>query len=94
MKTTAVRSLGVNDLRLEEFELPPIKDDDILAHILSPTACACPHICCIHSGAKHTKRTSQMMWQENPIIIGHEFCGDAYFEVGAKWKDQSSSPRR
>jgi hypothetical protein len=31
MKTTAVRLYGKKDLRLESFELPPIKDDEILA---------------------------------------------------------------
>ena len=31
MKTRAVRLYGKNDLRLETFELPPIKDDEILA---------------------------------------------------------------
>ena len=35
MKTKAVRLYGKNDLRLEEFELPTIKDDEILAHIIS-----------------------------------------------------------
>ncbi len=30
MKTKAVRIYGKNDLRLEEFELPPIKDNEIL----------------------------------------------------------------
>ena len=31
MKTKALRLYGANDLRLEEFELPEIKDDEILA---------------------------------------------------------------
>ena len=31
MKTKAVRLYGKEDLRLEEFELPEIKDDEILA---------------------------------------------------------------
>ena len=35
MKTKAVRLYGVNDLRLEEFELPEIREDEILAHIIS-----------------------------------------------------------
>ena len=30
MKTKAVRMYGTRDLRLEEFELPQIKDDEIL----------------------------------------------------------------
>ena len=39
MKTTAVRLYGVNDLRLESFELPPIKDDEILVKIISDSIC-------------------------------------------------------
>ena len=35
MKTKAVRLYGKDDLRLEEFELPAIKDDEILVHIIS-----------------------------------------------------------
>ena len=34
MKTKAVRLYGKNDLRLEEFELPKIKDDEILAKVV------------------------------------------------------------
>ena len=30
MKTKAVRMYGKEDLRLEEFELPQIKDDEII----------------------------------------------------------------
>ena len=33
MRTKAVRIHGVDDLRLEEFELPRIKDDEILAKV-------------------------------------------------------------
>ena len=33
MKTKAVRLYGVNDLRLDEFELPKIKDDEVLAAV-------------------------------------------------------------
>ena len=39
MKTTAVRMYGKRDLRLESFELPPIKDDEILAQIISDSIC-------------------------------------------------------
>ena len=35
MKTKALRLYGANDLRLEEFELPEIKDDEILAEVIS-----------------------------------------------------------
>ena len=33
MKTRAVRMYGEMDLRLEEFELPKIKDDEILVKV-------------------------------------------------------------
>ena len=39
MKTKAVRLYGKEDLRLEEFELPAIQDDQILAHIISDSVC-------------------------------------------------------
>lgn len=34
MKTKAVRMYGAMDVRLEEFELPEIKDDEILVKVL------------------------------------------------------------
>ena len=39
MKTKAVRMYGTRDLRLEEFELPAIKDDEILVKIMSDSIC-------------------------------------------------------
>jgi threonine dehydrogenase-like Zn-dependent dehydrogenase len=39
MKTKAVRLYGKEDLRLEEFDLPPLKDDEILAEIISDSLC-------------------------------------------------------
>ena len=39
MKTRAVRMYGERDLRLEEFELPAIKDDDILVKVMSDSIC-------------------------------------------------------
>ena len=40
MLNKAVRLYGKNDLRLDEFELPEIKDDEILAKVVS-TVFAC-----------------------------------------------------
>ena len=39
MKTKAVRLYGKNDLRLEEFELPKIKDNEILAKVVCDSIC-------------------------------------------------------
>ena len=53
MKTTAVRMYGKEDLRLESFELPPIKDDEILAHIVSDSICMSSYKAAIQS-SDHT----------------------------------------
>ena len=73
MKTKAVRIYGVNDLRLEEFELPQIKDDEILAHVISDSICMSSHKAAIQ-GPNHKRVPDDVA--ENPVIIGHEFCGE------------------
>ncbi len=84
MKTKAVRLYGVNDLRLEEFELPEIKEDEILAHIVSNSICMSSHKAAMQ-GASHKRVPDDIA--ENPIIIGHEFCGELV-EVGKKWANK------
>ena len=82
MKTRAVRIYGKNDLRLEEFELPAIKDDEILARIISDSICMSSHKAALQ-GEDHKRVPDDVA--QNPVIIGHEFCGDIV-EVGAKWQ--------
>lgn len=84
MKTKAVRMYGEMDLRLEEFELPQIKDDEILVKVMSDSICMSTYKL-VKQGKKH-KRAPQDI-DVNPIIVGHEFAGDIV-EVGDKWKDQ------
>lgn len=84
MKTKAIRLYGENDLRLEEFELPAIKDDEILAHIISDSICMSSHKAAMQ-GAKHKRVPDDCA--VNPIILGHEFCG-TIVEVGKKWQDK------
>ena len=84
MKTKAVRIYGENDLRLEEFELPQIRDDEILAHVISDSICMSSYKAAIQ-GPNHKRVPDDVA--ENPTIIGHEFCGEI-IEVGAKWADK------
>jgi threonine dehydrogenase-like Zn-dependent dehydrogenase len=84
MKTTAVRIYGKNDLRTETFELPPIKDDEILAKVVSDSLCMSSYKAAIQ-GAEHKRVPDNIA--EHPTIIGHEFCGEI-LEVGSKWKDK------
>lgn len=84
MKTTAVRLYGKDDLRLEEFELPAIKDDEILAQVVSDSICMSSYKA-TNQGADHKRVPDNV--SENPIIIGHEFSGEI-LEVGSKWQSK------
>ena len=84
MKTKAVRLYGVRDLRLEEFELPEIKEDEILVKVMSDSICMSTYKL-VEQGKKH-KRAPQNI-DTNPVIVGHEFAG-VIVKVGEKWKDQ------
>lgn len=84
MKTRAVRLHGVMDLRLEEIELPEITDGEILACIISDSICMSSYKAA-SQGAAHKRVPDDVA--ENPVIIGHEFCGKIV-KVGAKWADK------
>lgn len=84
MKTKAVRLYGKEDLRLEEFELPAIKDDEILAKVVSDSICMSSYKSS-HQGPEHKRVPDDVA--TNPTIIGHEFAGEIV-EVGKKWQGQ------
>ncbi|MBO1304783.1 zinc-binding dehydrogenase [Enterococcus sp. 669A] len=81
MKTKAVRLYGKKDLRLEEFELPEIKENEILASVITDSICMSTWKLA-NQGGDHKKAPDNVA--ENPIIVGHEFCGEI-LEVGGKW---------
>lgn len=82
MKTKAVRLYGKNDLKLQEFDLPEIKDDEILVRVISDSICMSSYKAVIQ-GEDHKRVPTDI--STNPVIIGHEFCGDIV-KVGAKWQ--------
>ena len=90
MKTKAVRIHGEMDLRLEEFELPPLGEDEILVKVVSDSICMSSYKAAMQ-GAKHKRVPDNVA--ENPTIIGHEFCGEIV-EVGAEWKGQYEAGER
>ena len=90
MKTKAVRLYGQNDLRLEEFELPQINNDEILAHIISDSICMSSYKEAMQG--KNHKRVPDDI-DRNPVIIGHEFCGEI-LEVGKKWRKKFKPGKR
>ena len=82
MKTKAVRIYGKKDLRMEEFDLPEMKEDEILAHVISDSICMSSHKAALQ-GAEHKRVPDDI--HINPTIIGHEFAG-VILEVGRKWQ--------
>ena len=82
MKTKAVRLYGVRDLRLEEFDLPEIGNDEILAKVVSDSICMSSYKAA-EQGPAHKRVPKDI--EKNPTIIGHEFCCEL-IAVGEKWK--------
>jgi L-sorbose 1-phosphate reductase len=87
MKTTAIRLYGKKDLRMEEFELPQIKDNEILAKVVSDSLCMSSYKAATQA-TDHKRVPNDIA--ENPIIIGHEFAGELV-QIGAKWADKFSA---
>jgi threonine dehydrogenase-like Zn-dependent dehydrogenase len=84
MKTKALRLYGASDLRLEEFELPEISDDEILAEVISDSICMSTYKCAT-LGAQHKRVPDDVA--ENPVIMGHEFAGNIV-KVGKNHQDK------
>jgi threonine dehydrogenase-like Zn-dependent dehydrogenase len=82
MKTKAVRIYGKKDLRLEEFDLPEMKDNEILAQVVSDSICMSSHKAALQ-GSDHKRVPDDI--HINPTMLGHEFAG-VILEVGKKWQ--------
>lgn len=90
MKTKAIRLHGKNDLRLDEFELPPMGDDEILAKVVSDSLCMSSYKAATQ-GADHKRVPNDIA--ERPVMIGHEFAGEI-LEVGKKWQDKFTAGKK
>lgn len=89
MNTKAVRIYGVKDLRLEEFELPTMKDDEIEARIVTDSLCMSTYKVS-NQGEKHKKLPNDL--KNHPVIMGHEFCG-VITKVGRKMETSLQTGR-
>lgn len=90
MKTTAVRMYGAMDARMETFELPEIREDEILVKVISDSICMSTYKTLV-LGQKHRRIFHDI--SKRPVIIGHEFAGDIV-QVGAKLRDRFQSGMR
>lgn len=86
MKTKAVRLYGANDIRLEEFELPEITEDEVLIKVVSDSVCASTYKA-VKQGTAHKRVPPDVATK--PVIIGHEMCGEI-LQIGknveGEWK--------
>ena len=82
MITRAVRIYGKEDLRLEEFELPEINENEILAKVVSDSICMSSYKAA-HLGTEHKRIPNNVATA--PTIMGHEFSGEI-ISVGRVWK--------
>lgn len=90
METRAVRLYGKKDLRLETFQLPEIKEDEILVEVISDSICMSSYKAAI-LGPEHKRVPKDV--DKHPIIIGHEMAGNIV-KVGAKWQQQFQAGER
>lgn len=84
VKTKAVRLYDKNLLKMEEFELPEIKEDEILVKVITDSICMSTYKAAI-LGTEHKRVPKDI--DVNPIIVGHEFSGEIV-QVGSKWSNE------
>ena len=84
MKAKAARLHGANDIRIDEFELPEIREDEMLVKVVSDSICMSTYKMAI-LGTEHKRVHADVA--DHPAITGHEFAGDIV-KVGAKYADR------
>ncbi len=82
MKTLALRLYGKMDVRLESFQLPDPREDEILAEVVCDTVCMSSYKL-LQQGREHKRVPTDIA--EDPIIVGHEFAG-RLLKVGQRWR--------
>ena len=83
-RTKALRLYGVKDLRLEEFDLPDLQENEVLVKVMTDSICMSTYKLA-QQGEKHTRAPENL--KDSPVIVGHEIAG-TIVEVGSKLKDQ------
>lgn len=90
MRSIGARLYGKKDIRVEAFELPPIKENEILARVFADSLCMST-LKAASLGSDH-KRVPDNIAQ-HPVLLGHELAGELV-EVGAAWKDRYEAGQR
>ncbi|MCK8058585.1 MULTISPECIES: zinc-binding dehydrogenase [unclassified Fusibacter] len=84
MKVKGVRLHGPLKVTMDTFELPEIKEDEILASVITNSLCMSTYKAA--KLAEGHRRVPNNI-STNPIVTGHEFTGKI-LKVGSKWAHQ------
>ncbi|WP_447881152.1 zinc-binding dehydrogenase [Serratia fonticola] len=90
MKTQAAAIYGQNDVRLREFELPPLSDDELLVKVISDSVCLSTWKAA-KLGANHKRVPDNVA--EHPAITGHE-CAGIIEQVGKNLQQRYRAGQR
>lgn len=90
MKTKVAAIYGKSDVRIREFELPPISDDELLVSVISDSVCLSTWKAALL--ASEHKRVPEDL-ENHPVITGHE-CAGIIVEVGKNLSTQYKKGQR
>lgn len=84
MIARAARLHNKKDIRIDDFVLPNIKNNQILIKVISNSLCMSTYKAAM-LGKDHKRVPDNI--EEKPAITGHEFAGEIV-EIGEMWKDK------
>lgn len=90
MKTKVAAIYGKRDVRIREFELPAITDDELLVSVISDSVCLSTWKAALL--ASDHKRVPDDL-NNHPVITGHE-CAGVIVEVGNNLRDKYQKGQR
>jgi len=90
MKTKVAALYGKQDIRIREFELPEITDNELLVSVISDSICLSTWKAA-SLGSEHKRVPDDL--QNHPIITGHE-CAGVIVQVGKNLTDKYQPGQR
>lgn len=90
MKTKVAAIYGKRDVRIREFELPAITDDELLVSVISDSVCLSTWKAALLA-SEHKRVPDDLI--NHPVITGHE-CAGVIVEVGSNLQDKYKKGQR
>ena len=90
MKTKVAAIYGKKDVRIREFELPEIGDDELLVNVVSDSVCLSTYKAAL-LGSEHKRVPEDIA--EHPAVTGHE-CAGVIVEVGKNLNGRFEAGKR